>query len=1067
MVSKCVKNAGPALMAHSDAVLSVVRDTIDSPIKAVAKVSFKLLKSILHSLSAEYPVDHRSYSPAQQESRVGLSEWGTSPDYQSLEMQWHTPNSDELTMANAILTEFMAPAMDRLAKRALTYRTGDHSEWNTAAERLELWRDLHIIRRCKAGADSLYTATALAVVPDENDAVAMSYGDVPDAMTEDTPHNTNTHTQTHTYTAPATTHSHTDTYRTGTTHSTVPMPRRLCITCTPLTVPLPVAVGATELQRLMVDVCETMLTTHADEVTLLCLLSKTLHAVTIHDLKLSTRLYEQKKIYQAMKVTCSNPLAPQSATRLMVMKRVHILYLTRRGRDRSAITYTHLHYHLLHCMALMSTTHYIKVRKAAQKAFNSAVRFYARAKYDLFPVLLQTLAHPNTPLQRLSHKSSAQRRLLSQSQPADSTIQNQPTNPYTHPNESSPTQLDTDIPTPTPTHTHTHTDGAVASDAAAPMDGISAGDEVTADGHDCVVKGGATLLNLRIFGRMMIRDFTRMRQALTAMCGSQNEDKASIQTMISKLFVQMAVQYCTLSLDNSVPDTVRVAAEDIRTQPLSDDIIAHGLVKAREANARILESYRELLNTLVLLLRGGTLHWRYELIMSSCLVMLLRTDEQPPVDVVEWYLDGCISDMIVLRRVALNALETILYCQRRKVTNKHWGTFSEPQALQRRERMFDPEHAPRSEEEYQRTVFVDKNWAGWQTSTLGVPYYLGAEGPYAGVRTDAEEAIRKRFSDEHYVEKFIAALDQEEVSLDEGTPESEQRLKTVLTWLTLQFHSGCVYALLESIPLIMETLLTVMDQGHDEKVLILAKSCIHYIANTKYMPKDLAVVVHTLCDQAQAHKWRSRLSIVHTLQSLVFRNLFHLDQTLLDRVVGVLLTQLLIDVQVEVRSAAADTIGGLLRCDGRMKVDELNQKFGEMADTPLPKRNLNGTNGNSSSASLSTMTQTTRSNSSQSLHSAGGGGVRSLDFITRHGGVLGMSACILAYPYKLPAFVPELLCELGDHIADPEPIRSTVKTTLSDFRRTHQDNWHTLKSQFTDDQLSVLTDMLVSPSYYA
>lgn len=43
----------------------------------------------------------------------------------------------------------------------------------------------------------------------------------------------------------------------------------------------------------------------------------------------------------------------------------------------------------------------------------------------------------------------------------------------------------------------------------------------------------------------------------------------------------------------------------------------------------------------------------------------------------------------------------------------------------------------------------------------------------------------------------------------------------------------------------------------------------------------------------------------------------------------------------------------------------------------------------------------------------------------------------------------------------------TVKKTLSNFRRTHHDNWHDHKQMFTDDQLVILTDLLVSPTYYA
>lgn len=46
-------------------------------------------------------------------------------------------------------------------------------------------------------------------------------------------------------------------------------------------------------------------------------------------------------------------------------------------------------------------------------------------------------------------------------------------------------------------------------------------------------------------------------------------------------------------------------------------------------------------------------------------------------------------------------------------------------------------------------------------------------------------------------------------------------------------------------------------------------------------------------------------------------------------------------------------------------------------------------------------------------------------------------------------------------------LQATIKKTLQDFKRTHQDNWQDHKLKFSDDQLAVLTDILVSPSYYA
>ena len=46
-------------------------------------------------------------------------------------------------------------------------------------------------------------------------------------------------------------------------------------------------------------------------------------------------------------------------------------------------------------------------------------------------------------------------------------------------------------------------------------------------------------------------------------------------------------------------------------------------------------------------------------------------------------------------------------------------------------------------------------------------------------------------------------------------------------------------------------------------------------------------------------------------------------------------------------------------------------------------------------------------------------------------------------------------------------MQGTVKKAMSEFRRTHYDSWSEHKQKFTDDQLAVLADLLISPSYYA
>lgn len=106
----------------------------------------------------------------------------------------------------------------------------------------------------------------------------------------------------------------------------------------------------------------------------------------------------------------------------------------------------------------------------------------------------------------------------------------------------------------------------------------------------------------------------------------------------------------------------------------------------------------------------------------------------------------------------------------------------------------------------------------------------------------------------------------------------------------------------------------------------------------------------------------------------------------------------------------------------------------------------------------------------------------------RHMGVLGLCAFISAYPYDIPDFVPDVFEHLGAHLNDPQPIpvselqsalrkfeilcvrffsQSTIRKTVGDFKRTHHDNWATHQLKFTENQLAVLSDLTIPPSYYA
>ena len=90
-----------------------------------------------------------------------------------------------------------------------------------------------------------------------------------------------------------------------------------------------------------------------------------------------------------------------------------------------------------------------------------------------------------------------------------------------------------------------------------------------------------------------------------------------------------------------------------------------------------------------------------------------------------------------------------------------------------------------------------------------------------------------------------------------------------------------------------------------------------------------------------------------------------------------------------------------------------------------------------------------------------------VELATYHSGILGLCSIVEAHPYDIPKYLPGLLMELAKHLHDPQPIPKTIKDTFQEFKRTHQDSWQEHKMKFTDDELVVLNDLLISPNYYA
>lgn len=87
--------------------------------------------------------------------------------------------------------------------------------------------------------------------------------------------------------------------------------------------------------------------------------------------------------------------------------------------------------------------------------------------------------------------------------------------------------------------------------------------------------------------------------------------------------------------------------------------------------------------------------------------------------------------------------------------------------------------------------------------------------------------------------------------------------------------------------------------------------------------------------------------------------------------------------------------------------------------------------------------------------------------VKRHSAILVLSSLFLAFPYGLSPEIKPYVIAVAECLNEPSPIQESVRYAFNEFKRTHQDNWENDKKLFTEDELYSLTDLLISPSYYA
>jgi proteasome activator subunit 4 len=260
--------------------------------------------------------------------------------------------------------------------------------------------------------------------------------------------------------------------------------------------------------------------------------------------------------------------------------------------------------------------------------------------------------------------------------------------------------------------------------------------------------------------------------------------------------------------------------------------------------------------------------------------------------------------------------------------------------------------------------------------------------------------------------------------------------KTVLLWLDSTLSSYECTQLLKFFPdVFMEQLLHMMDVKEDPELQSLAYHVFRHLPNIPHrVGEDVKLIDSLIRIGRTSTSWHQRLRVMINMQIVFFRRLFLLSeeskQKLFDCVAS-----MLEDPQHEVRNGAATTLSGMIRCSPlelrNKMVSRLRQRFTQiLIDNPLPKRPKSTVSALSSARTSGANTPTPEA---QRL------------VITRHAAVLGLGSLIQAFPYSSPPpeWMPDVLITLSTKAAnDPGTVGSSVKTIISDFKKTRQDTWH-------------------------
>lgn len=259
-------------------------------------------------------------------------------------------------------------------------------------------------------------------------------------------------------------------------------------------------------------------------------------------------------------------------------------------------------------------------------------------------------------------------------------------------------------------------------------------------------------------GRLVVRsNWQTIEQIWLAILRTNLSEKPSVVRLMDNIMDAIENEFPTVTVNIEIPDKcVQLALDlcgDNMTPPISSEEIEAGRMKLCTLNALNLQTYENILSSIIQITHNNSLHWRYGLMASAMIRNLIHPNVNYPPIVVAYCCSNLINELIEERKLAIRTLRFILQQQK----YKHVKTYIDPFSIANVPRptkdanhklapgirsdnrwlQYDLATLPRSQAEWDRPAYVHKceGFFGWSTGfRVAAPF---AQQPV--VRTDPAE----------------------------------------------------------------------------------------------------------------------------------------------------------------------------------------------------------------------------------------------------------------------------------------------------------------------------------------